>query len=57
MRHTRVVTVKYAMSALMIALKELEIKVEAIPVRMHHEHTATKQMKYKGEIPTGTVHM
>ena len=50
------VTGKHGMSVLMLALKEAEIKVEDIPVHMHHKQTATKQMKYKGEIPTGALH-
>ena len=34
-----VVPGKYGMSALMLALKEAEIKIEAIPVQMYQGHT------------------
>ena len=34
-----VVPVKHGMAALMQALKEAEIKAEAIPVHMHHGNT------------------
>ena len=56
MRPARVVPGKHGISALMIALKEAEINLEAIPVNMHHKQTATKQLKDNGEITTGTVH-
>ena len=39
----------------MIALKEAEIKAEAIPVQIHQENTETQQLKYKNETPTRTV--
>ena len=42
MRQAIVVTGKYGMAALMIALHEAEIKVEDIPVHMKQVHTATK---------------
>ena len=38
-RRARVVPGKPSMSALMLALKEAEIKSEAIPVHMHQGHT------------------
>ena len=44
------------MSALMISLKNAEMKAEAIPVHMHHKQTATKQQKYKDETTTVMVH-
>ena len=56
MRQERVFPVKHVMSALMLALKEAEIKSEVIPVHMHHGNTAKKKLKHKVEIPTGTVH-
>ena len=40
----------------MIALKEAKIEAESIMVHMHQKMTATKNLKDKGEIPTGTVH-
>ena len=40
----------------MLALKEEEIKAEAILAHMKHGQTAKKQLKNKGEITTGTVH-
>ena len=42
MRRSIVVPVKHGMAALMIALKEVEIKAEAIPVHMHPRQTAKK---------------
>ena len=42
-----VVSVKYGMSSLMIALKEAEIKAEAILVHMRQGQTATKYLKDK----------
>ena len=56
MRWVTVFPGKHSMSFLMLSLKEAEIKVEDIPVHMHHKQTAAKQPKDKGEIPTGTVH-
>ena len=56
MRREIVVPVKHGMSALMLALKEAEIKVEAIPVHMHHGHIETQQLKDKNEKPTLRVH-
>ena len=52
MRQSRVLPGKYGMSALILALKESEIKAEAISVHMHQGQTLTKQLKYQGEIPT-----
>ena len=46
-RRSIVVPVKHDISALMLALKEAEIKSEAIPVHMHQEHTESRQPKYK----------
>ena len=57
MRQARGLTRKHGMVALMIPLKEAEIKAEAIPVHMKKGQTETKNLKYKGEIPTGTVYM
>ena len=39
---------KYGMKALILVLKEVEVKVESIPVHMYQVHNATKHMKYKG---------
>ena len=50
------VPVKHGMIDLIIALKESEIKLEAMPVHMHQVYTATKQLKDKCEIPIVTVH-
>ena len=44
------------MSALMLALKEAEIKTEALPVHMHHGHIETQHMKDNIETPTVMVH-
>ena len=52
----RVVPGKYGISALAIELKEAEIKAEDILVHIHHKQTATKQLKYNGEISTGTMY-
>ena len=51
----RVLSGKYGISALMLALKEEEIKAEAIPVHMHQGHTETYQLKYNNETPTVMV--
>ena len=48
MIRARVVPGKHGMPALILALKELEIKVEDIPVHLHHKQTATKNPKDKG---------
>ena len=56
MRQERVVPGKHGMSDLMIALKEAEIKAEAIPVHMHQGHTVTQKLKYNNEVPTVMVH-
>ena len=47
MIQARVVPVEHDISSLMIALKEAEIKAEAIPVHMYQGKTETKQLKYK----------
>ena len=56
MRQSRVLHGEHGISYLVIALKEAEIKSEAIPVHMHHKQTATKQLKDKGETHTVMVH-
>ena len=38
-RQARLVPLKHGISALMLALKEAEIKAEAITVHMHQGHT------------------
>ena len=48
MRGARVLTGKNGVAALMLALKEADIKVEAIPVHMHLGQTAAKQKNNKG---------
>ena len=48
MIRVRLVPVKHGMSDVMLALKEAEIKAEAIPVRMHNKNTVRNQLKYKG---------
>ena len=50
MRWEILVSGKYYMSALMPSLKEVLIKLYAIPVNMHHRSTATKQPKDKDKI-------
>ena len=55
-RQTRVVPGKHGMADLMLALKEAEIKAEAIPVHIYQGQKATKQLKYKCKIPTVTAH-
>ena len=58
MRRAIVVTGKYGMASLMLALKEAEIKSEAIPVHMHQGHTETQHLKDKDETPpTVMVHV
>ena len=49
-------TGKHGMSALMLAPKKVEIKVEAIPVHMHQGQKATNHLKDKGDTPTVMVH-
>ena len=56
MRQARVVPEKHGMVALMIALKEAEIKAEDIPGHMHQGQTVTQYMEYMGETPTVMVH-
>ena len=48
MIRARVVPRKHGMSALMLALKESAIKVEAIPVHIHQGQITTKYLKYNG---------
>ena len=55
-RREIVVPGKYDMSALILALTEVKIKAEDIPVRTHQGKTATKQLKDNGDIPTVMVH-
>ena len=40
----------------MLALKEAEIKVEAIPIHMYQGHTETQQLKNNNETPTVMVY-
>ena len=56
MIRARVVPIKHGIKTLILALKEAEIKAEAIPVHMHHGQTATNQLKYKSEITTVMMH-
>ena len=56
MRRAIVVPGKHGMSSLVIALKEAEIKVEAIPVQMHQGYTETQHLKNNNETPTVMVH-
>ena len=56
MRRARVVPVKHGMAALVLALKEVEIKAEARPVHMQKRHTESQQPKYKKKTPTLVVH-
>ena len=44
------------MYAIILALKEAEIKAEAIPVHMHQVNTETQQLKDKYKSPTVMVH-
>ena len=55
MRQSIVEPGKYGMSAPMLAVMKAEIKVDTIPVHMHHEYITKKQMENNDEIPTGTV--
>ena len=57
LRRARVVPGKNVMAALIIALKEEEIKAEAIPVHMHHRQTAIKNLKYMGGKPPVVVNV
>ena len=41
----------------MLALKEAEIKAEAIPINMHQGKTAKKKIIDKGKKPTVIVHV
>ena len=56
MIQARVVPVKHDISSLMIALKEAEIKAEAIPVQMHKGHTETQHLRDNNNTPTVMVH-
>ena len=42
---------KNGMVSLMLALTEVEIKTEAVPVHINHMHTDTQQLKYNNETP------
>ena len=57
MRRSRVVNGKYDMEDLMLALKEVKIKAEDMPLNMNQGHTATKQLKDKDKTPTFMVHV
>ena len=56
MRRAIVVPGKHGMKELILSLKEADIKLEAIPVNMHHGHTESKQPKDNNETPTVMVH-
>ena len=45
MRRAILMPEKNGMVALMLALKEAEIKVGDIPLHMHHVHNATTKLK------------
>ena len=47
---------KHGMEALMIALKEAEIKSEAIQLHLQQVHIETQHLKDKNETPTLMVH-
>ena len=47
---------KHGIEALMLALKDAEIKSEAIPVHMYQWKTAAQQTKYKFETLTVMLH-
>ena len=47
MRWTRVMPGKHGMSALMLALKEAEIKSEAIQLHLQQVHIETQHLKDK----------
>ena len=55
-RRSRVLPGKHGMSALMISLREAEVKAEDIPVYIHQGHTEKKQPKDKNKTPTVMVH-
>ena len=56
-RRARVVPRKHGMADLILALKEADIKSEAIPVHMHQVHIEKQQLKYNNETPTVMVHV
>ena len=56
MIRSRVVPGKHSMVAFMLAIKEVKMKSESIPLHMHHVHTETKHLKYNNETPTVMVH-
>ena len=56
MRREIVVPGKHGMADLMLELKEVEIKAEAIPVHMHHRLTETQHLKYNKEESIVMVH-
>ena len=51
MRQERVLTGKYGTEALIIALREAEIKAEPIQVQMYEGNTAKKSQKDKDKKP------
>ena len=57
MRRAGLVPGKHGMAALILSLKESQIKSEAIPVNMHQGHTESQQQKDKKETPTLMVYM
>ena len=56
MIRARVVPGKPGMSALILALKETEIKAESIPAQMHQGHTETQNLKDNNETTILMVH-
>ena len=57
MIRARVVPGKHGMVALMLEIKEVEIKAEAIPVYMHQGNTETQHLKDNNETTTVMVHV
>ena len=56
MKHSRVLPRKHGMSALMLALKEAEVKEEAIPVQINQGNKETQQLKDNNKTHTVMVH-
>ena len=56
MRRSIVVPVKHVMAALILLLKDVEIKEEDIPVHMHQVHATKKLFLSKVETPTVMIH-
>ena len=56
MRRARFVPGKHGMSALVLALKEAEIKAEYIRVHMYQVHAETKHLKDNNETSIVMVH-